>query len=349
MTTATVASIARQEACMSSDTALKKEFPITFCEPRKDAAVVYLDLLGFKNYVNTAPAAALQLLIDEYVILNQRVTDQRMMEEGKVSVPDELRDLAVQNTVSSFDYLRSLSDSVFIVSYKTESLLSQLSNFVLSCFLFNSNSYAFPDDPVNPTQVATNVIRKAKNGGYEAKAETQTRFPVLLRGGMSFGPTDRVETHEIARGDLVKVSNFSSMTVVNAVALEKAGKGPRIFCDQAVMDGMPSAEKNRFLLPVMGRKGVYEVLWPRAVFIDANSFDVEIHHFSDLFLPAATFWKAWNHEEHGVHYWEFMKLIIRSTLSYSRSKGCESAGLDAMKKVITKTGLSDKMDRLTSE
>jgi hypothetical protein len=326
-----------------------QNFPITLCEFRKDAAVVYLDLLGFKNYVSSEPSAALQLLIDEYVLLNQRIIDQCMIEQGKVSITDELRDLTVQNTVSSFDYLRSLSDSVFIVSYTTENLLSQLSSFVLSCFLFNSRSYASPNDPVDPTQVAINVIRKAENGSYEAKAETQTRFPVLLRGGLSFGPVDRVETHELARGDLVRVSNFSSMAVVDAVALEKAGRGPRIFCDQAVMDYMPSAEKDRFLLPVKGRKGVYEVLWPRAVFSEANSFDGEIHHFTELFMPAATFWKAWNHEEHGVHYWEFMKLIVRSALSYSRDKGCEKDGVDAMAKVITEAGLSDKVDRLISE
>lgn len=44
---------------MSSDTALQKDFPITFCESRKDAAVVHLDLLGFKNYVK------MDLLISE--------------------------------------------------------------------------------------------------------------------------------------------------------------------------------------------------------------------------------------------------------------------------------------------
>jgi hypothetical protein len=44
-----------------------------------------------------------------------------------------------------------------------------------------------------------------------------------------------------------------------------------------------------------------------------------------------------------------MKLIIRSTLSYSRNKGCADAGVKEMKNIITRAGLADKIDRLMSE
>ena len=68
----------------------------------------------------------------------------------------------------------------------------------------------------------------------------------------------------------------------------------------------------------------YEILWPAYEFIANEDVNLElINKFEHLFLPAVDLRKAYNHFEDGIHYYNFLKLIVVGTLHYFSFNDCD--------------------------
>ena len=72
-----------------------------------------------------------------------------------------------------------------------------------------------------------------------------------------------------------------------------------------------------FIQPISEKSDCYEVLWPAYHYIAQNG-DSEIAKFVELIEPAIKFWKAFNHTEYGIHYFNLIKIIIEGTMAFAR-------------------------------
>ena len=136
-----------------------------------DKCVAYLDILGFGNFTRSDPQAALELISDYHAIITSRITDDKLHPPD--SYPNELRRLASQRSVDSFECFLPYSDSIFIVAQDADRFLPQLSTFLIHSFTFTAHMFDAASRPDDPTAF--------ERGGR------QHLYPLLFRSGVSYG------------------------------------------------------------------------------------------------------------------------------------------------------------------
>jgi hypothetical protein len=134
---------------------------------------------------------------------------------------------------------------------------------------------------------------------------------------------------------------------IEAVQLETSGvKGPRLICTQAFYEGLTN-KYERYIIPYDKTGNLFEILWPAFAYINGNDIDLElINQFEEFFNPAVTLWKAFNHFESGINYYNFLKLIIQSTLHYF---SFDATHLEKAKRHITERLRQVDMDLKTND
>ena len=168
-------------------------------------------------------------------------------------------------------------------------------------------------------------ISIGSNGSVIRSNTLEDWFPVLMRGGISFGECHPIKINSIIDKDFKTIPNLVGSAVVEAVKLEQAikGEGPKLICSQTFHDALRD-KHDKYVIRYKGRANTHEILWPAFAFIEGNNVHSElINRYEDLFMPAANLWKAYGRLEWGSHYYNFMKLIIRSTLHYFSFSGKE--------------------------
>ncbi len=309
----------------------------------KKYIVSFLDILGFSNYASIDSGGALSLLINYQGIINFKLYDKNI-ERPYIKSDSVLSKLAEEIGIDSFLYFIPFSDSIFIVSEDANSFICQLSNFIKSSYLFNSNIYMNPENISNPTLVTNQEIRIDKSGKFTTIESLENAYPILFRGGIAYDKIDIISMSSIINRDLFKYKNLSGIGVVKAVSMEKTGKGPRIFCDIAFVK-LLNDSKIMYVNPI-NNESIYEILWPAFQYIENNNNDLEIYSFDELFTPAVNLWKAFNHLDYGIHYYELMKLIIRSTMKYFSYHNYESECKKYIIDRIISHDLKSKIDDL---
>ncbi|HBD93583.1 MAG TPA: hypothetical protein DC057_05380 [Spirochaetia bacterium] len=282
-----------------------------------DYCVAFLDILGFSNYVNEDLNGALKLLKS----YNNQINF--LFNEDLISYDDTIKEIAERSHISSFDYFIPFSDSIFIVSSSPDLMVSQISNFLISCFKYTSSEYAYSSskDPrkVEVTEIGINIDGTVRN---EKKIENW--YPLLFRVGSSFGEVIPFQISSIDNKKNIKINNFAGKSVINAVKLESnPEKGPRFFIDNDLYKKLNTDTKN-YIIKISDN--LFEVLWPSFSYIEENighegeRFEIEmINHFDEIFISSFNLWKYFlNNERLYSHYYNFMKLIILSTLNYSK-------------------------------
>jgi len=273
-----------------------------------EAIVAFLDVLGFSEYVTTDIAAASELLGAHTTTLI-RLEDQLHHPPEKYSDPGS-RELAHRHAVDSFLHFLPMSDSIVIVGNNPELFVEQLSTFLVDAFMLQGHAFAHPDEPATPT--AQNMKTFSPSGVSEAKANW---FPALWRGGVSFGKVE-VATLPMIRDHWPKCAAVAfGSAVVEAVGLEKSGKGPRLFCSPVVAEHAHGNAKP--LLVPCNESHRAEILWPLSVFTPTNDPEVEKTEFLDLFLSARALWLSKIGTKVEQHYWEFIRLICRSAFHWA--------------------------------
>lgn len=299
--------------------------------------VAFLDILGFGNYSNTDIDSTLELLADFEYIIEEKIIDSTLHPPESYK-DDALKEIAENRTISSFVNFIPCSDSIFIQSMIPDLFLKQLSHFLLGCFLLKSHAYSNPEDTTNPVEVTISSV--SSNGVKKLKTNW---FPLLFRGGISFGESRVFDINSIHDSGINKTKNIAGAAVVKAVKkLEPLGKGPRLFLDNELYEKLDSVTQD-FCLPFSNNN--FEFLWPAFHYIDSNDVKSEIAKSSSLIVPAANLWKAYNHYPFGCHYWEFLKLIVVSTQKYAELHSYQNGTVDIVN-ILNKIGLGDKIPSL---
>ncbi len=295
--------------------------------------VAFIDLLGFKNYTDYNIATAHNLLVSNVsFIIEERIRDNESHPPSSYSNKNT-RKLSEKNLLTSFEYLLPISDSFFIISpeSKADIFVEQLSSFLIKLFYLNMNAYN-KNNNENATEVNVKHYYLNKNG-INSRNVKEFWPPVFFRGGISFGEIILEENFVCIKNyKKNNTVNFVGSAVVSAVELEKIGeKGPRIFCDKNFYCKLSTEKKDKYCVKI--KDSIYEILWPIAMFIDENGNKTECNSKFDEILEASyKLWKSFNHRSFGVHYWEFMKLVIKSIIKYCNNSS-EKRIMNKLKKL----------------
>lgn len=307
--------------------------------------VAYIDLLAFSNHLRENTSDALMAMSNYNAIISTKLRDE--LTNPVSSYPKELQLLAKNHSVDSFDYFLPFSDSVFLMSNDCSAFIKQLGSFVLQSFTFTSHFYSNPIDPTKPEK--NNIINYSidANGQLVVKEDTCNYYPALFRGGLAYGESFPIELLSVVDHTHSKSKVITGKAVVDAVHLESKVKGPRLVFNKDVFDQL-NEEAQVYCRELPEEKKLYEILWPALIFIKQNEACLNKQEFgkmNDLLLPAYNLWKAYNHTLYSAHYFNFIELIIASTIQWF-DKECElkNFAVEKITEWMSKNELKDKID-----
>lgn len=297
-------------------------------------AVAFLDLLGFSNYVSRDLYSANLLLLNYHVIINHMNN-----KTGEEIVDDDsaLAKFKKRYRTDSFDQFLPFSDSIIISANNPNLFLKQLSSFLLHCYTINSNQFVNPEVPHDPT-IVTVRNQEIREQRIELIEEKENWYPMLFRGGISYNEYSEFESTAINDGQKVSFKNVTGLSMVEAVKMEKSGKGPNIYLNQNFVDEL-NQQSEKYILE---EGSTHKLLWPAFIFIEENNLKREINHFDELFLSATNLWKAFNHEPFGIHYFKFMELIVESTLNIYEKNELEDFAQNYISEIIEEINIPEK-------
>ena len=158
----------------------------------------YIDILGFKNFVNENPQGTLMVLQNYQVQL--QFLDK---------FPNDNTYTAPYKT-DSFNYLIPFSDSIFFYSEKPSEFVMQLSNFVNGSFSFTSDAFSNTEDPLHPENVTE------KGAVVEDGKVVMKDFPAKLYDSIWYYDDERnLKNNESAKTKPIQTSLMHNCGVVN--------------------------------------------------------------------------------------------------------------------------------------
>lgn len=282
--------------------------------------VAYIDLLAFSNHLRENTRDALMAMNNYNTILSTKIWDE--ITNPVSSYSKELQELAKKHSIDSFNFFLPFSDSVFLMSNDCSSFIKQLGSFVLQSFTLTAHFYENPIDPSNPEKGYINNYSINKKSELVVNQGECNYYPALFRGGLAYGEAFPIELFSVIDKNPSKAKVITGKAVVDAVRLESRVKGPRLVFCQDVFDRLNDDARDYCRLIPENEK-LYEILWPALEYIkQKESFqcEQEIHKMPELLNPAYNLWKAYNHTPFSAHYFNFIELIIASTIKFFEKK-----------------------------
>lgn len=301
---------------------------------KKKCAVIYLDLLGFKSFSNENIEAALEIHRDFHTVLKNRQYEEQIRPPS--SIPDErLKRPAERKASDSFNYFLPMSDSIFILSEEPDKVAAQLSTFLSESFLFGGYNYSMADS-LNPLLQSIREFNIDESGTVKIKDCMETQYPVLFRGGISYGNVEVVRTPAIYKGEEITVPNVIGQGVIQAVRLEqKRLKGPRILCDCEFVDQLRDPTIKKYLRK---ESDVWELLWPGFNYLEDDDEKSQSYELTDLFCPALRLWRHFSGKPPERHYQAFLELIVRSHLAFAKYASSPKLVNEYLYQTLNKSG-----------
>jgi hypothetical protein len=281
----------------------------------------YIDILGFKEIINKDINGAIQLINDYQEILKIKKIDESMFKEKyeKEEKDMNLKSLFDKSIIDSFEYFIPFSDSAFIVANNAAKFVFQISNYLLGSFMLGGYIY---DDRHSRDKDDLMQLNNSKRKWY----------PLLFRGGVSFGECIPYKNYQITGFQLTQNYNLMGKAVAEAVQNESTDKGPRLFCSKQFYDVISANECKQILCPLKNHKDIYEILWPMPYIARKK-----INGYQNLLEIGLNLWLYFNHMEYGIHYFRLLELIIKSIMETYKNNPSElSKGFDV---------ISDKFSR----
>lgn len=267
--------------------------------------VVFLDLLGFSEIMKNNSKDSYEKLNNLSRYIHDKFSDGKEQRKNKT---DEEEEKLRKTDITSFENLIYFSDSL-IISADEEHVnlfICQLGNFI-----------------VNWTQKEL----KCMPNNEEHKTP-----PLLFRGGIAIGDVIFNSEQIISDGqyNLLGATNVSGKSYVDAVHLESAGKGPRLFCNGEVAKLLKD-------LPILKqvKEDVYEIIWTYYIceqfeyYKGSTITEVDEHcgiktiqdTITRFLIPALDLYNDyWKEEGIAKHYWEFIRLIFQGLSIYINEK-----------------------------
>jgi hypothetical protein len=304
--------------------------------------VAFIDLLGFKNYILKGnPTSAYTLLNDFHSQLSTRIADSHLPRETvRRANEDLLGFLEMSHGVDSFEEFHPFSDSTFIASTHPDRFVLQLSTLLVDAFMYTGDAFDQEADADNITNVEVAFPAIDAEGHVEIHREKETRYPILLRGGIVLGDAVVAHIQGISQGNVMRNATLVGEGVIKAYELEQLHvKGPRMICDEAFAQRVQLREARRLVRRMWEGKH-YEILWPSAHYFSATT-EADIRARICTFVRrAANLWKAFSRFEFGVHYYCFLKLVIQSTLHAFRGTAWEQLAAVTLREEIARCSLT---------
>lgn len=302
--------------------------------------VAFLDLLGFSDLVRKNIKVANDNLNSFNEVIKTRIIDNALhpIEEYKEQGAD-VEAFAKKLLVTEFKYMISISDSIVLGGEDCNIFIEQLINFISTLYIQSSES--FRKSFCNIDDVFTT---KSVDADKDGNIHYHNAFPILFRGGVAVGNNiGFFNEYRIQNSDLKMTAlNVMGEPYLNAVQLERIGKGPRLFCDSSVISELDDKIK-KYIKIVDKEKKIYEIVWTIAA-CDAvsrnldslenvkNSIDYEM-------LPAAINLYKYYRNDHALkpHYMELLKLVCTGIIKYAKDE-CdkEDEARYRIKKVLEK-------------
>lgn len=299
----------------------------------------YIDILGFRNYINENQRGAIMLL-QNYQTQLQFLKD----------FPND--DYTAPYRKDSFKYLIPFSDSIFFYSEQPSEFVVQLSDFVNGSFSFTSDAFSNPEDPEHPENVTEKGVIW-ENGKAVVKNFPEKWFPLLFRGGIGFGDARVMELNCIHDSAMRKTPFVFGNSVIEAVKMETVKvngeniKGPRILCTKEFHNQL-NEHARKIVHLAFDKPEYYEVNWTAVHYLmtdDPNELFVNQLLMNDfylhMFVPASSLWKAYRTTTNELHYRNFLKLILKGVQHYFDGTEYLDQVNDYIKESIEKENLNE--------
>lgn len=287
--------------------------------------IAFLDLLGFSWLVKNNIVTANDNLNTFNRIIREKIIDNKTQPIEKCSEENGFREFVRNAALSSFDNMISISDSLVIGATDADLFVKQISGFIATTFFQSSESFRTPFTDLEFVE-NKNIYDVDSNYRYYP----HMAFPILFRGGISFG-NDIIfhKVGQICQGQYSEDGlNVRGMSYVEAVKLEKSGKGPRLFCNKKFVDSLKN-EKHT-IIPV--EDDIYEIIWTYYA-CEATGYRVgdKMHNVKDriedkLLIRAVNLYNYYyqhqdksrrREEQEYKHYEEFILLICKGIIKYA--------------------------------
>lgn len=260
--------------------------------------------------------AAIRLLQDYADAITIAVKDagEELNTSSLPTDPETLRLMELM-TVSSFEILLPMSDSIFIVASDTSKFVMQLSHFLVECFRFRLSAFAYPEGDKSPTAVTTKTVVLSRD---RSRIETgdETWWPVLFRGGISVGECVPLRLPMIIDAKPNSSPSLVGKAIVEAVKLEKLTKGPRILCSPKIQEKIRGAAEAYIGPSLNGEKDCLELYWPMALFEDTrNMADAINNHLREWLQGVANLYMQFRDNDRvRAHYEAYLCLLVASAM-----------------------------------
>ena len=304
--------------------------------------VAYIDILGFKGHITSelpnAQKSAIEMLGDINGVFLQDWSESNLNPWQNYEHGSPQQSLVKRISVDSFENFLSMSDSIFITGNNANDFLDQLSSFLCRCFILTSNEYKNKTKKNNIESVSIKSIDQDKNGKLITNEEERQWFPLIFRGGVSFGEVSILEMASLMRDKMQYTPNIAGTGHVKAVELEKCGgKGPKLYLDKDIVKELDENHKALLKTENISGKKVSHYLWPAHFLIRENDLEWELSQkYSDSLEPAINLWNAYKDENYAPHYLEFVKLIINSYVAVAQQLKGEEEGKKIIKDFLQK-------------
>ena len=289
----------------------------------KNMVVAFLDLLGFSQLLDLSTEVALDNINSFNNVIKTRALDNitHSIEEYKEQYPNDEHFLKFvkKSAVYSFEYMISFSDSLILGSHDLDLFVDQLANFIATLYI--NYSEPFSKKFKNLFDIDSNKIVSYEDG----KLRNHKAFPILFRGGLSFGTDVNFFKENCIQGGKYCYDGYNvfGKTYLNAVRLEHKGKGPRLFCDKSIADNLV----NRSLLRVVDKdENIYEIVWTieacEATGCSSNKWFNVQECICNKLLPAAINFVCFYSSDSEFsevlpQYKELLKLVCRGIVRYA--------------------------------
>lgn len=304
------------------------------CNTKEETMIVaFLDLLGFSYLLKTDQKVALNNLNHFNNDLLRRESDEKKM---AVSGKETVTQLRETSSISSFSYMISFSDSLVLGSDKPDLFVKQLSGYLADLYIEFSEPFINPFKDINEVHSLKDTTSFREGTHIEVKSDRA--FPLLFRGGLSLGDdVSFFKEYHICGKEMEKNSlNVIGLTYLEAVELEKSGKGPRLFCNKEVVDKISD---KAIIREVDAKNNIYEIIWTVQACekLEHSKGIAAVHNsiYGTLLLPALNLYKYYKDKvEVKDQYLELVKLVYRGSLIYAQKKSDQE--YRKVKKVLLK-------------
>lgn len=306
--------------------------------------VAFLDLLGFSALLQTNIEVALDNMNSFNNIIKTRFIDNKChpIEEYENNYPGDVdfHDFVKKSSVTGFNQMISFSDSLVLGGTDCNRFILQLANFIATTYINYTEPFKNPFTDINVVET-----HRSASGNKDGSIRYHKAFPLLFRGGITVGENvGFFNEYHIHNNKLEQTSlNVLGLTYLNAVKLESAGKGPRLFCDKTVVHGVDD-EIKKYIKLVDGEKEIYEIVWTiegceATGCCSSDKWQNVIDRIYDKMLPSAINLYQYYQSDEVLEpqYKELLNLVCEGIVKYARDE-CNRAtdAIDYINQVFKK-------------